>query len=574
MKKIPNPKSQIGKPSQRALFVLLLIALPCAATIALAADVEFKIITVKNVTEPNEIAVFRDELILGSEQIQRIVVSDVLNDGFDENDAIQLYPSGRVIRLQPISPNLDALLRSYRLPSNVEIHETRQYFSRYDSLSRERRGGQALGYGLLGGLGERVMKGYRGETVEGYFKFAPSGAVIQAWNFDSSKVGFPPPEATIPDTVMIVIHDTIRVPEVITVATVTHDTIYIPEELKTRSHGYYYRMALGTLGGNYNSGLREASRGRVVLAAGNEWDFGVWDPWISGRQDIDSRIGLRFMAEMAPWKTDTLSPRFLGTSFEAMYIPAWDRSFFLFGGVRAYYHDDVFWDRARAAWDQDVYQEDAVQDLSQYELTVKTGLDKFSAYGTGKRLGAWVKLSGWVPGSRKGGYTVEIESNSAISESYHWGHNGGVDLEGAMIARLGEAAQMSLSLGNLSIPDLEYNYVQTPGPATIQNGSINLSQFYQTVALRVLPYNLPTSRLTLEAAFRSNTVVKTFAKGSVVQDQIESLFMPYFETPELTGRVQFDISVISLHAGVKYYLPPENLDAQLRMFGGLYFMAK
>ena len=126
MKKIPNPKSQIGKPSQRALFVLLLIALPCAATIALAADVEFKIITVKNVTEPNEIAVFRDELILGSEQIQRIVVSDVLNDGFDENDAIQLYPSGRVIRLQPISPNLDALLRSYRLPSNVEIHETRQ----------------------------------------------------------------------------------------------------------------------------------------------------------------------------------------------------------------------------------------------------------------------------------------------------------------------------------------------------------------------------------------------------------------------------------------------------------------
>lgn len=544
------------------------------AVIARAADVEFQLITVKNVMDAREIAIIRDEMILGSEPIQRVLISDLLNDGFDENDALQIYPSGRVIRLQPISPRLDSLLRSYRLPTNVEIHESRQYYAKYDSLSRVRYGSQALGYGLLGGIGERVMKGYRGETVEGYFKFAPSGAMIQAWNFDSTKIGFPPPEARIPDTVQIVIHDTIRVPEVITVPVVSRDTVYLPEELRDQREGMYYRMALGTLGGNYNAGLREASRGRVVLAAGNEWDFGVWDPWISGRQDINSRVGLRFVAEMAPWKTDTLSPRFLGTSFETMYIPAWDRRFFLFGGVRALYHDDLFWDRARAAWDQDVYQEDAVQDLSQYELTVKTGLDKFAAYGSGKRLGAWLKLSGWVPGRNNSAYSFIARPSNMVDQLWQWENKGGVDVEAAMMARFGEAAQMSISVGDVSISRFTYDYRTNPGPDVIRVGKVGVSQFYQTVALRVFPWNRSTSRLTVEASFRNNSVSMSFSDHADAQDEIKAQIQPYFETPELSGRVQYDVSVIRLDAGVKYYLPPDNLDAQLRMFGGLYFMVK
>ncbi len=540
----------------------------------MAAQVEFKLITVKNISEPHEIEILRDEMILGNEPIQRVLISDLLNDGFDENDAIQIYPSGRVIRLQPISPRLDSLLRSYRLPTNVEIHESRQFYARYDSLSRVRYGAQALGYGLLGGIGERVMKGYRGETVEGYFKFAPSGAMIQTWNFDSTKVGFPPPEARIPDTVQIVIHDTIRVPEVITVPVVSRDTVYLPESLRDQHEGLYYRMALGTLGGNYNAGLREASRGRVVLAAGNEWDFGVWDPWISGRQDIASRIGLRFVAEMAPWKTDTLSPRFLGTSFETMYIPAWDRQFFLFGGVRAVYHDDLFWDRARAGWDQDVYTEDAVQDLSQYELTVKTGLDKLAAYGTGKRLGVWVKLSGWVPGRNNSAYEFDVRSNTTADQFWLWENKGGIDVEGAMMARFGEAAQMSISVGDVSIPKFTYDYYTNPGPFVERGGRLSVSQFYQTVALRVFPWNRSTSRLAVEASFRNNSASLSFSDHADVQDEVKAKIQPYWETPELSGKIQFDVSVIRIDAGAKYYLPPDNLDAQLRAFGGLYFMVK
>ena len=554
--------------------LLLLLMLP--ATV-LAADVEFRLITLKNVSDAREVAILRNELILGSEAIDRILITDVLSDGFDENDMVQLYPSGRVLRLAPISPRLDSLLRSYRLPPNVEIHETRYFYTRYDSLSRARRSGQALGYGLMGGIAERIMRGYRGESVEGYFRFGPSGNVVQAWNFDSTKVLFPPPDAPRVDTVTIYLRDTVRVPEVITVTpepVVIRDTVYLPSELLKKPRGFYYRYALGMFGGGYSAAHRETSRGRLLLGAGNEWDFGVWDPWISGRQDIHARAGLRFMAEMAPWKSDSLSPRFLATSFEGMYIPEWDRSFFAFGGIRAYYQDDLFWDRARAAWDENLYEEGAGQDLAQYEITVKLGLDKFAAFGSGKRFGAWLKLSGWVPGGQKSGYTLTVDSKVTdplnLPESpdgvlWHWEHDGGTEVEAAFTARLGESAQMMLSAGQITIANLHYDWngLQDGGTPPSGKGLLRASQFYQTAAVRFAPYNRESTRVMLEGWFRNNTLSRTFKQGDD-EEVLDELFAPYFETPELGASVQLDVSIVRFNAGARYFLPPEGNDAQIR----------
>ena len=556
-----------------------------AVAAACASEVEFKLVTLKNVSDGAELAIVRDELMLGSEPIERILITDVLNDGFDENDVLQIYPSGRVVKLSPITPRLDSLLRSYRLPPNVEIHETKQYYSRYDSLSRVRSGGQALGYGLLGGIAERVMRGYRGEAVEGYFRLAPTGWSVQAWNFDSNRVAFPPPDAPRIDTVRIYRTDTIRVPEVITVTTepvILRDTVYIPSELLRSPRGFYYREALGMFGGGYSEANRESSSGRLALGAGNEWDFGVWDPWISGRQDIHARAGLRFVAEMAPWKSDSLPPRFLGTSAEVMYIPPWDRGFFVFGGVRTYYHDDLFWDRARAAWDGDLYKEASEQDLGQYELTCKLGLDKFAAFGTAKRFGAWLKLSGWIPGGEKSDYELQLQHQLtqplAIPEDvegvlWQWRHKGGTDVEAALTARLAESAQMMVSFGQLTIANMEWEWgtLSSPRPSS-GKGLMRVQQLYQTAAIRFAPYNKPSMRIMLEGSFRNNSLGKKIKNGAEDERLLKELFFPYFETSELEGMVRLDVSIVRFFAGARYLLPPQGHDAQIRPEAGLYLM--
>jgi len=564
-------------------------ALLVAVAAACASDVEFKLVTLKNVSDRAELAIVRDELILGSEPIERILITDVLNDGFDENDVLQLYPSGRVVKLSPITPRLDSLLRSYRLPPNVEIHETKQYYSRYDSLSRARSGGQALGYGLLGGLAERVMRGYRGEAVEGYFRLAPTGWSVQAWNFDSAQVFFPPPDAPRIDTVRIYRTDTIRVPEVITVTTepvILRDTVYIPSELLRSARGFYYREALGMFGGSYSAANRESSTGRLALGAGNEWDFGVWDPWISGRQDIHSRVGLRFVAEMAPWKSDTLPPRFLGTLAEAMYIPAWDRGFFIFGGARVFYHDDLFWDRARAAWDGDLYKEPAEQDLGQYELTCKLGLDKFAAFGTAKRFGAWLKLSGWIPGGEKSRYEVLLDREQTQQYDpysrlgpFSWAYDGGMDFEVAVSAKLAESAQAVITFGQSVLSEMDYSYVDSshvprpPDDYLKVKGSLKMQQSYQSAAIRFAPYNKPNMRIMLEAAFRNNVLSKSFKGGDAPSRHlIEDFFVPYWEASELEGMVRLDVSIVRFFAGARYFLPPEGHDPQVRPEAGLYLM--
>jgi len=542
-----------------------------------------------DINDPREISVLRDELFLGVETIDRVLLTDVLNDGFDENDMVQLYPSGRVLKLAPITPRLDSLLRSYRLPPNVEIHDTRQYFARYDSVSRERVGGQALGYGLLGGAAERLQQGYRGDTLEAYLRFSHAGVSVLAWNFDSSRIAFPRFAEHRVDTVFIFQHDTIRVPEVITVTTepiIIRDTVYIPSELLRNARGTFYRVALGMIGGGYSMANRKASRGRVTLGAGNEWDFGVWDPWISGRQDIRARIGLRFLTDMAPWKTDTLSPRFLGSSFEAMFIPAWDRSLFLFAGLRAFFDDDLFWDRARAAWNEDLYHEAATQDLQQYEMTVKAGLDKFTSFGAGKRFGAWLKVSGWIPGGSNSGYDLDLQPQLTTAHfpnneivPWHFEHGGGNEVEAALTARLGDVAQMMVSFGQVNIANLHYSYIdssntpQPPAPYVPTVGLLRATQIYQTVAVRVAPINQTDMRLMFEAGFRNNSLAEKIKQGHDAT-LLKEWFFPYLEAPELNGTLQLDFNILRFRAGARYFFPPKSKDAQLRPEASLHLLFK
>jgi hypothetical protein len=352
------------------------------------------------------------------------------------------------------------------------------------------------------------------------------------------------------------------------------------------ARGFYYREALGMIGGSYSGVNRESSAGRLALGAGNEWDFGVWDPWISGRQDIHARVGLRFVAEMAPWKSDTLPPRFLSTSAEAMYIPPWDRGFFAFGGVRTYYHDDLFWDRTRAAWDADLYKEPAQQDLGQYELTCKLGLDKFAPFGTAKRFGAWLKLSGWIPGGKKSGYEVLLDraetqrySQNARLGPLAWEYDGGTDVEVALSAKIAESAQAVITFGQLLLSKMAYSYVDSsnvprpPDDYMKVKGSLKLQQSYQTAAIRFAPYNKPTMRIMLEAAFRNNALSKSSEGGDALSGQlIENLFVPYWETPELEGMMRLDVSIIRFFAGARYFLPLKGKDVQLRPEAGLYLM--
>jgi hypothetical protein len=257
-----------------------------------------------------------------------------------------------------------------------------------------------------------------------------------------------------------------------------------------------------------------------------------------------------------------------------MYIPAWDRSFFAFAGIRAYYYDDLFWDQARAAWDEEMYEEDALQDLRHYEITTKIGLDKLSPYGAGKKIGVWLKLSGWVGDS---GYDVEVQDaeSDIIQTQWRWEHEGGYDVEGAVTARLSDFAQANLSVGQKAIPNLSYEYFEV-SPALviplIHRGLQRANQFYQTASIRFTPMQSTDSRLMVEAFFKNYAFSNKVKDGIENETILEEYFYPYFETPEIGGQVQLDYNVVRVQIGARAYFPPEGLDTQVRPFGALHFM--
>lgn len=548
-------------------------------TMNVFAEVDFKLVTQQNVTDARQIQVLRDELFLGNETIERVMITDLLNDGFDQNDAVVLYPTGRVLRLEPISERLDSLLRSFKLPPNTEVYEGRQYHSVFDSVAIISRGGKALSYGLLAGLQERLARGYRGNEVEGYFKFTNSGAQIRLWNFDSTRVSFPRPEPSKFDTVIIYQRDTVYVPEIVTVEkdpVVIRDTVYLPSELLEAPRGLYYRDALGMLGGGYSMSQREASRGRLSFAAGNEWEFGVWDRWIAGRQEINSRIGMRFTADIAPWKTDSLSARFLATSAEVMYIPAWDRSLFAFGGLRAYYQDNLFWDRVRAGWKDDDFDEPSTQDLGHYELAVKAGLDKLAPYGAGKRIGIWGRAAAIWPGPDKSGFQFAQEllsqSGQPVKDEWNWTTNSAYELDGNVNVKFSDQTQLTVGAGLHLEPNLSYKYSTDPGYPETANNEMHLTVFQQSVALRWTILSGPTYRFRLEGGARNHVVNATFDNDNL-KTLVKDQFYPYFEAPMFDGNIQLDVDIVQVNLGVKAYMP-DGEDAQIRPWGGVYFLFK
>ncbi|MBL0062269.1 MAG: hypothetical protein IPP40_12490 [bacterium] len=557
-----------------------------AMTMNVFAEVDFKVVTQQNVTDAREIQVLRDELFLGNETIERVMITDLLSDGFDQNDAVVLYPTGRVLRLEPISERLDSLLRSFRLPANAEIYENRQYHTVFDSVAISSRGGKALGYGILAGLQERLARGYRGATIEGYFKFTNSGAQIRLWNFDSTRVSFPRLEPSRFDTVTVFIHDTVFVPEIVTVEKdpiIIRDTVYVPSELLEQPRNLFYREALGMLGGGYSMSQREASRGRLAFAAGNEWEFGVWDRWVAGRQEVNSRIGLRFTAELAPWTSDTLTARFLGTSAELMYIPAWDRSLFAFVGIRTLFQDNLFWDRVRAGWDDEkigkYFNEPAAQDLGHYELATKFGVDKLAPYGAGKRVGLWMRLAAIWPGPDDSRYLMWQETSpeqfSVENQFWEWKLKSAFEVSGNLNYKFSDQTQITAGAGVHSNSGISFGSKVVSSdevPDLPEVNSISASVFYQTIALRWTVMSSKSQRLRLEVGAQNNILNATF-DNDTYKDRVETLFFPYIEAPMLDGSLQLDIDILQVNAGVKAYLP-DGEDVQIRPFAGVYFLFK
>jgi hypothetical protein len=140
-------------------------------------------------------------------------------------------------------------------------------------------------------------------------------------------------------------------------------------------------------------------------------------------------------------------------------------------------------------------------------------------------------------------------------------------------ARLADYAQVVLSAGDFQIPNLHYEYADlTIGPE-LHKGLLHGSQIYQMAALRVAPINATDTRLMLEVSFRNNTFTSKVKQGNS-EALMEDLFFAYFETPAATGLLKLDLSFARIDAGVEYLTPPQGLDAQMRFFGGLYFMVR
>jgi hypothetical protein len=110
-------------------------------------------------------------------------------------------------------------------------------------------------------------------------------------------------------------------------------------------------------------------------------------------------------------------------------------------------------------------------------------------------------------------------------------------------------------------------------PLSIEaDNTLGVSLIHQAIAIRWVVLSSTDMRLRLEAGARNNILSASFDKVDH-KDFLESNFLPYFEAPQIDGSVQLDYNIVQIRAGVSAFIP-KDVDAQIRPWGGLYFMFK
>ena len=267
-----------------------------------------------------------------------------------------------------------------------------------------------------------------------------------------------------------------------------------------------------------------------------------------------------------------------------MYIPAWDRSLFAFVGIRTYFQDNLFWDRVRAGWDDEMIgdyflNEPSAQDIGHYELATKLGVDKLAPYGAGKRIGLWMRLAAIWPGADDSRYLMWYdptpEQFSVQNQFWEWKLKSAFEASGNLNYKFSDQTQITAGAGVHSNSGVSFGskvVSSDEAPDLSEVNSISASVFYQTIALRWTVMSSKSQRLRLEVGAQNNILNTTF-DNDTYKDRVETLFFPYIEAPMLDGSLQFDIDILQVNAGVKAYLP-DGEDAQIRPFAGVYFLFK
>ncbi len=139
-----------------------------------------KSVTVASIKDPETIRFFVDQFFITEDKIDSMEVIDILGDGFNEQDLLEIYPSKRLINLSQSDTAL-AVMRNWRRSGVIELVGQKSK----KSGAIEAKSPYSAATAMFAGLVRLAEKTYSGQKLNLFFEFdgpKETGA-LQIWGF-------------------------------------------------------------------------------------------------------------------------------------------------------------------------------------------------------------------------------------------------------------------------------------------------------------------------------------------------------------------------------------------------------
>jgi len=164
---------------------VMMLSHPAAAQPSSQVLVTRKTVPVATIKDRETINFFVEQYFIPEQKIDSIEVIDVLGDGFNEKDVLEVYPSKQLFSLSESDTAL-AVMRNWKRSSFIEVVAERGKRSEYGARSNF-----PAALSMFNGLVRLVEKNYVGRRLTLQFDFDGSekgAASLQIWGFQEDEL--------------------------------------------------------------------------------------------------------------------------------------------------------------------------------------------------------------------------------------------------------------------------------------------------------------------------------------------------------------------------------------------------
>lgn len=152
-------------------------------------ELEQELVRYAEVRDPKLIKFFIEDFLITEQEVERLLIYDLVGDGFGEGDQARTYPGGKIYMIAP-SKRAQTIMNNWRFGDNIKFTANASdapelFESAPDSV-------RALG-GIFAGLLRGMRRNYHGMPIKIALEQNDGVTAIEMWGYDKRLLKYTPP---------------------------------------------------------------------------------------------------------------------------------------------------------------------------------------------------------------------------------------------------------------------------------------------------------------------------------------------------------------------------------------------